>query len=121
MQFVPCLFLAFRLSGPKDFREGFLARTVTLVGALLNDSTAAEFGFDARGNLFLPSFATAARAVETPEALAVEGNYPNPFNPSTTIRFDLTEPAWVRLEVIDLLGRTRPPLQPPLRRDVPRA
>ncbi len=32
-------------------------------------------------------------------------NYPNPFNQSTTIRFTLTAPAWVTLEVFNLLGQ----------------
>lgn len=32
-------------------------------------------------------------------------NYPNPFNPSTTIRFDAPEPADVRIEIFDVTGR----------------
>ena len=32
-------------------------------------------------------------------------NYPNPFNPSTTLSFDLPEAADIRLVVYDLLGR----------------
>lgn len=34
------------------------------------------------------------------------GNYPNPFNPSTTIRFDLNQPALVTVKVYDNVGRT---------------
>jgi hypothetical protein len=40
-----------------------------------------------------------------PEQYALEGNYPNPFNPTTTIRYGLPEAGAVRLEVFDVLGR----------------
>jgi len=33
-------------------------------------------------------------------------NFPNPFNPSTHIRYQLATPGHVRVEVLDLLGRT---------------
>jgi predicted glutamine amidotransferase len=31
-------------------------------------------------------------------------NYPNPFNPATTIRFELSDPAWLNVAVFDLRG-----------------
>jgi probable HAF family extracellular repeat protein len=40
-----------------------------------------------------------------PTAFALHRNYPNPFNSSTTIAFDLPQQAWVQLTVYDLLGR----------------
>ena len=42
---------------------------------------------------------------EQPEAFALHANYPNPFNPQTTIYFDVSERAHVRLVVYDMLGR----------------
>lgn len=36
---------------------------------------------------------------------AIEGNYPNPFNPSTTIRYRLNEDGLVRLAVYNTLGQ----------------
>jgi protocatechuate 3,4-dioxygenase beta subunit len=41
-----------------------------------------------------------------PEHAVLRGNYPNPFNPETTIRFELAAPSNVRLTVIDLAGRS---------------
>ena len=43
--------------------------------------------------------------LELPEAITLYGNYPNPFNPGTRIAFDLGEPADVRVDVFDVLGR----------------
>jgi hypothetical protein len=40
-----------------------------------------------------------------PEELSLDGNYPNPFNPVTTIRFGLPEPRNVRVTVVNLLGQ----------------
>lgn len=41
----------------------------------------------------------------TPSEFALLGNYPNPFNPSTTIRFQMAQTSNVTLEVYDVLGR----------------
>ena len=43
--------------------------------------------------------------VDVPHEFALIGNYPNPFNPTTTIRFDVPEATKVRLEVYDIMGR----------------
>ncbi len=41
----------------------------------------------------------------TPDSFTLLGNYPNPFNPSTSIVFDLEFAANVSLQVFDILGR----------------
>ena len=40
-----------------------------------------------------------------PSAFALHGNYPNPFNPSTTLRFDLPEVSNVILTIYNMLGQ----------------
>ena len=42
---------------------------------------------------------------EVPTEYVLEANYPNPFNPQTTIRFGVPESAHVKLVVYDVLGR----------------
>ncbi|MCH8327939.1 MAG: T9SS type A sorting domain-containing protein, partial [Candidatus Marinimicrobia bacterium] len=40
-----------------------------------------------------------------PSEIALHSNYPNPFNPSTTLQLDLPQAGVVSLVVYDLLGR----------------
>lgn len=42
---------------------------------------------------------------EGPESFKLYNNYPNPFNPSTNIKFDVAKTGVVKLEVFDILGR----------------
>ncbi len=43
---------------------------------------------------------------ETVRSFALHPNHPNPFNPSTTIRFDVSRPSRVQIVVRNLLGQT---------------
>ena len=40
-----------------------------------------------------------------PTEFRMHPNYPNPFNPKTTIKFELPKSEYVRLVIMDLLGR----------------
>ena len=64
-------------------------------------------GVDKNGMTFLPDVITGleTEGAELPTEFALHGNYPNPFNPSTRIRFDLPETAQVRVQIVDMLGR----------------
>lgn len=43
--------------------------------------------------------------IELPRSYILQQNFPNPFNPSTTIRFSIPHETLVRLQIFDLLGR----------------
>jgi hypothetical protein len=58
---------------------------------------------DAAGSWTWLAFRAAATPV--PYAATLHGNAPNPFNPSTTFRVELTQPARVHLQIHDVRGR----------------
>ena len=55
--------------------------------------------------LDVPTTNTEYGPSELPEQIVLEPAYPNPFNPSTTLRFSLEESTEVKLSIVDALGR----------------
>lgn len=54
-------------------------------------------------HIAVPVMSTSAEV--TPMAFELNGNWPNPFNPSTSVAFSLSEEARTRLEIFDIRGR----------------
>lgn len=80
-------------------REGFVAYL-----ALNEEGAAVEW---AGYTVFENTSASAIERLEDemPARFRLEPNYPNPFNPQTTIHYSLTEAGAVELRVFDTLGR----------------
>ena len=57
------------------------------------------------GELVQPRRLGQLEARWAPRAFALHANYPNPFNPSTAIRYQLAAASQVRLELYDVLGQ----------------
>lgn len=66
------------------------------------------YAIDSQGNVVQPAVVTSDEATdpEMPASFALHGNYPNPFNPTTTVRYDIPQAAAVEIKIHDALGRT---------------
>jgi hypothetical protein len=72
----------------------------------LNTAGLVEAGIDDVGmESFVPNSSAADDPVAIPVRTALAQNNPNPFNPKTAIRFDLSSPARARLEIFSASGR----------------
>lgn len=112
----------FQLIDVTDPLKPKLVRTLGPIGNRRNDNQTGGIAWDGSNNRLLVmasnnSYASFKisnsvllsdsdnRANELPTGFEIIDNYPNPFNPTTTIRFNIAERADVSLQVIDVLGR----------------
>ena len=84
---------------------GYGGQTLVLnLSGVRNDLTI--LGVDRNGEIVPVQTVTGVEeSAELPKEFALHGNYPNPFNPSTRIQFDLPENAQVQIQIVDMLGR----------------
>lgn len=79
--------------GPREVNETMLIRAVVTKVLLPKNESVLKDGFEEAENVALP------------EAFALHQNFPNPFNPTTTIGYALPEEGFVSLRIYDLLGK----------------
>ncbi|MCK6613970.1 MAG: T9SS type A sorting domain-containing protein [Ignavibacteriaceae bacterium] len=72
---------------------------VTAIDSIVNESKPSQ-----PIKLLLTSTKENGNEVTTPEKTQIVGNYPNPFNPSTTIRYTINERSYVKLYIYTLRG-----------------
>ncbi|SYZ72711.1 exported hypothetical protein [Candidatus Zixiibacteriota bacterium] len=67
-----------------------------------------QYGLNVYSNsiLYAATEADDNKSTELPSQFALDQNYPNPFNPATTIEFSVPSKSLVKIEIIDILGRT---------------
>jgi hypothetical protein len=94
-----------------DF-SGYAGQTLVLVAEGYRTPTGDQPGFTLSAYTAAGTRVTAAvvttigsEPADLPQVFALRGNYPNPFNPTTKISFDLPQTAEVSVEIFDVAGR----------------
>jgi len=94
-------------------RQGYLNGLLLTWTAEVLDSVKVAYGnrlkfvtiAEAAAHMRSVSTSIDRRETEVPAGITLRGNYPNPFNPTTVIRYAVDAPGEVRLRVFDVHGR----------------
>ena len=78
---------------------------VQFVGGDPEDFPVRQTVIPIRARFAVPTAVAVDEAAEVPEQIVLYPNFPNPFNPTTSIRYALPQATEVRLAVYDVLGR----------------
>jgi len=81
------------------------AITLTLQNAVANDPDGRAISANATSSQFTIGGVASKQSESLPEIFALHPNTPNPFNPATTIHYDLPEQRDVQVEILDMLGK----------------
>lgn len=97
-------------SSPKDWDSGVLTSTPFQVVFRSEDGNGpfpyhCDFHFGMNGTITIQTLEATREEIDVlPLEFAVEQNFPNPFNPTTTIRFRIDRVIKVELSVFNILG-----------------
>jgi hypothetical protein len=74
---------------------------------VLKATTGEEYIFEGTGEITIPTAErfTVSKNPALPTSFTLHQNFPNPFNPTTTLKYDLPEDNFVILTIYDMLGR----------------
>jgi len=86
---------------------GFSVNEMNFTEALLYDEVFQPIQPETiNGMFYMPCISVEDKNISTPpEKFRLHNNYPNPFNPTTTIQFDLPEKSDVNLGIYDISGK----------------